>query len=800
MLAPKTDLAIEFLKKLRPTGPWILTAILPDRGKIETRTFTQNNVTSMYGWIEGYQDVRNIYYTLNSVQGEEIVSKPQKTDISEVIAFHCDCDPRAGEDFIQERERILAKIQQFKPSPSIIVDSGNGYQAIFLLEEPIQLDGSTETAENNELYNRQLEILLDGDHCFNIDRILRLPGTINVPDEKKKKKGRVPTLASVLEWEGTKYPIAQFTKAPAKIQQLVIPGKEFLPGGGERIHISGNIAPVYVEDLPTKDIHIPDLIKVLIVQGTDPDNPNRYKSRSEPLFAVCCALARAGADDDTIAGIIMNRDNKISSSILDKSRPERYAAKQIQDAREEIDDPVLRKLNSKHAVILDLAGKCRIISEVYDHALKRPKVSFASFEDFKNRYANIRVQIATDEDGKGVFKPAGHWWTIHQQRRQYETIVFAPGREVADAYNLWQGFACEAIPGDCNLFLEHVRMNICQNNEEYYNYIIGWMARCVQQPDCAGEVALVLRGEMGTGKGVFAKGFGSLFGRHFLQVTDPKHLVGSFNSHLRDCVVLFGDEAFYAGDKKHESVLKGLVTEEHLAIESKGVDVMASANYTHIILASNSAWVVPAGSNERRFFALDVSPDRMQDKKYFFAIRDQLNNGGREALLHFLLNYSLENYEVRDVPKTAALQEQKLLSMDPEEMWWWEKLEEGRLLRDHDSWERNIMKNALQDDYIRFMQRIGIIRKASATVLGKFLGRVCPGGMPRSYQQMTRVKEFGNFGEEFSVNRRMYFYELPEIEKCRGHWDKYHGGPFKWPPALEKSEQIELQDPENAFT
>lgn len=799
-LNPRTDEAISFLRKWRMEGPWVLTAIDPESKAIVTKTFFKDSLKEMEKWITGFNGERNLYFTINEVS-KNFDSKPKKIDIEKMVAFQVDCDPRVGEDFEAERERILNQLQTFKPHPSIIIDSGGGYQAFFLLDEAIILDGTEATAIEFEAYSVQLELLLYADPCSNCDRIFRLPGTINLPNDVKKKKGRQSALSKVIEWEGTLYPRTAFTKAPTKIQQVLLPGSEQLPGGGEKVKISGNVAPVYVDDLATKNITIPDSMKVLIVQGFDPDNPNKYPSRSEALWAVVCALARAGADDEIIAGVIMNRDNKISSSVLDKPRPERYAAKQIQDAKEEIEDPILRKLNSKHAVIGDVGGKCRIVSEVFEHALNRPRISFSSFDDFRNRYLNLKVAVATDADGKPIYKPAGQWWVQHPQRRQYETIVFAPGRDIPQAYNLWQGFACEAIPGDCALFLDHISRNICQGDETYYNYLIGWMARCVQQPDCPGEVAVVLRGEMGTGKSLFAKSFGSLFGRHFLQVSDPKHLVGSFNSHLRDCVVLFGDEAFYAGDKKHESVLKALVTEETLAIESKGVDLVASPNYTHLILGSNTQWVVPAGSNERRYFVLEVGAEKMQDKKYFAAIKKQLDSGGREALLHMLLNHNISEFEVRDFPKTNALQDQKLLSMAPEESWWYEKLEEGRLLAEQDSWEAEIMKNSLQSDYIAFMQRVGVLRKANSTVLGKFLGRVCPGGMPKSYQKMAKVKMVGQYGEEFTMNRRVYFYEIPELEKCRAFWDKNHGGPFKWSAPLDKGEQIEIkvEEPESVF-
>jgi hypothetical protein len=60
-------------------------------------------------------------------------------------------------------------------------------------------------------------------------------------------------------------------------------------------------------------------------------------------------------------------------------------------------------------------------------------------------------------------------------------------------------------------------------------------------------------------------------------------------------VLLFGDEAFYAGDKKHESILKMLITEEMITIEAKGVDAEVSGNCIHLMMASNDrGWCPPA--------------------------------------------------------------------------------------------------------------------------------------------------------------------------------------------------------------
>jgi len=775
-MQPNYSESLKFLRKWKSSGPWVLTAIPLDKRNLETTTLRDTDAA--LEWLTEHGSDKNIYFSVNSVL-RDVLKKPMREDVRSMDWLHVDIDPRAGEDQEMERARILSMLTTPPapiPPPTVIVFSGGGYQGFWRLMEPFDIDGQESKFEEAKRYNQALELAFGADPCHNVDRIMRLPGTINRPDARKIKKGRTEALAALHYWDATRvYPLTDFSATPS------VQTDRTGFSSTNRVQVSGNIKRIadLMTELPDKVGH---LCRTVIAQGSDPDDPTRFPSRSEALFFVCCELVRSDVDNDTIYAIVTDPDWAISSSVLDKgSSADAYAKRQIERAREDAEEPWLRKLNDRYAVVA-MGGKMRVVYEDYDELLERHRLVKMTFEDFRNCWMHIRVQIGTDAQGNPRQLPLGKWWLENDKRRQYEKLVFAPRREVdMNSYNMWRGFAVEPRLGNKHdSFLEHILSNVCGSDKKIYDYFVGWMSRMIQEPWTPGETAIVLRGPEGVGKGFVAKTQGRLFGRHYVHVSTAQHLTGNFNAHLRDCVFLFADEAFYAGDKKHASTLKSLVTEPTIMVEPKGVDTETTPNCLHLMMASNEDWVVPASAKDRRFCVLDVGEDRIQDVAYFSRIAGDLRDGGYENLLYFLMNYDLRGYNVRAIPKTSALQDQKILSFSAEEEWWFSKLRDGKIMADHESWQTEVVVEQLTADFINYTRAFNISRRGSATKLGHFLRRACPDNQLTRLQASESITIRLASGEQISLHRP-YLYRVPELAELRAHWDMKFGGPYRWP-------------------
>jgi len=774
---PNYDESVDFLRRW-PNALWVLTAIEPTKKRgITTATFQGSSEESeAREWLEKYGAKRNVYFHVNPTL-TPLSKKAKIQDMAAMVCLHVDVDPRAGEDVAQEQARILSVFKDNLPPgqlpPSCVIFSGGGYQGFWLLKEGIRLDGDVDRCEAAKLYNLEVERAFEGDSCHNVDRIMRLPGTVNRPNEVKRKKGRKPALAKVMWWTDAVYDLKDFTPA-VRVQPKTAGAKGFASQGvtGHRAQVSGNVARLgSLDELPKA---VNDETKQIIQVGHDPKQPNKQGSRSEWLWAAVCELVRCKVADDVIYSVITDPRFGISASVLGHETPDGYARRQIERGHEFAINPKLRDMNDEYALIKNVGGRCRIVSEV-EGADGRTSLLFQGRSDFLLWANNDRVTYL-NAAGNPVSQKLGDWWLLNKNRRQYRGIVFDPSVDgnVGGLYNQWKGFAYPAIAGSCELFLDHLRDNVCDGNADHYAYLMGWMATAVQKPAQQGHTAVVMRGTQGTGKSFFAKTFGRLFGQHFLQVSDPKHLIGSFNAHLRDCLVLFGDEAFYAGDKKHESVLKMLVTEDTMTIEAKGVDAHTARNFIKLIMASNESWVVPAGHHERRYFVLDVNPARQQDNAYFGAIQAELDDGGMEALLHTLRTWDLSEFRIRDLPQTKGLQEQKVLSFDGLQSWWFEKLQHGDILHNQPGWPKEIASVVLNEDYYGFARTANVRATVTPQAIGAFLKKCMPAGWASPIQARTRILYTTASGET-RESARPYVRKLPGLTVCRQRWDEVFG-------------------------
>lgn len=403
-------------------------------------------------------------------------------------------------------------------------------------------------------------------------------------------------------------------------------------------------------------------------------NAYRYCRQSAPG----CATAEAA-----FAEVIDEYDDLFAMpEFVEKERKEK--------ALEEDKPPVSNKkdllkwMNKRHAVVF-LENKLRITKEVHDG--EQTKTKYITAQDFKVAYQKYLVADGQYQNGNPKFKPLGEWWLDNPNRREpkHGAGFWPPGAKTpGDAYNTWNGYAVKPSvpdPARFSLYKELVEQILCGGNEEYINYTWDWVAHTIVQPGKGKPtVAIVLLGEEGTGKGMFVRYLQKILGRHAVQVTDQKHLIGSFNAHFDSRVLIYADEAFWAGDKSREGNLKGILSEDHISLERKGIDHQDIRSFHSFIFASNDSWAVPASVRARRFFVLEVLNDRQQDDEWFGRLKHQMEEeGGVEALLAWLTARDLSRANLRRVPKTEALTKQKEQSLPQEAQWCKELLEAKRL-------------------------------------------------------------------------------------------------------------------------
>lgn len=273
------------------------------------------------------------------------------------------------------------------------------------------------------------------------------------------------------------------------------------------------------------------------------------------------------------------------------------------------------------------------------------------------------------DDGKGNMKPVRKVdiWMGSPTRNTFDGMMMHPGKDkiVVDQFgyrflNTWAGFAVEPIKGDWSLMKAHVLNSTCSGNQEYYEWLMDWMADMFQEPHDPKGCAVILGGKEGAGKGTLANAIAHIFGTHASIFANSKHLTSNFNDLLMDSIFVFADEVIYAGNNETAQMLKALVTEKKATREAKYGAKEKVDQFVHLMMATNNDWKVAAGPDSRRWFILQVNSDVANEQEYFGALRRQMQNGGYEAMLYELLNRVVTR-NLRFAPVTDELIRQRAM-------------------------------------------------------------------------------------------------------------------------------------------
>ena len=695
-------------------------------------------------WVRKRNGKMGLYYTLNRTCAGPLL-KPRKTDIITARGLHADIDPAYDKPPQEEQCRLSGVIDVLVAlgtlAPSFIVHSGNGIQVIWCLDQVTT--GTEEERGRIERLNRKLEAALGAGGTHNIDRLLRLPGTINLPNKKKSEAGRVPTPARLLALNGVRtasnwyeQPLPaprhfELTDADAIVaavtaafrrtdriptrstsarsktrERTTAPGKEaayitVITAQWPRIASCASRSELAVKepDLQSRLSRVIGKSKTLSRRLDGANDDLRDKSRSGwdqsivtllrqsgfNVIETCLLTWMLGAETRLGRGRDLDARQLARSWIVAEGPTARatFSALSVQEITE-IEAAAASKMEANApGWVKELNKRFALVRgyAVVEFDERGQILATMTPTEFKEFYNKDRVQVGFYADGRRRWKGKGTAWLESSYRRDYHRIgILSPSEEMPTDYNLWRGLKLSGKSVPWPTIEDYLLTTLCGGDRAVYEWLIRWIARIVQYPLEPGETGVLIKGQQGTGKSTFYALLELIFGENLcLHATDERTVFGQFNMILEGKVIVFLDEAAFGFNKSLAPKIKGLLTEPTIHVEEKYVRRRSTRNIGHYVIVSNSEAPLPLDPDDRRFLVLTASPERCRDHAYFRRVRQAFQSDELHGFIHRCQMIDLTGFNHREPPFTNAKASVTAATADPEIEFWMEALESGKL-------------------------------------------------------------------------------------------------------------------------
>jgi hypothetical protein len=201
-----------------------------------------------------------------------------------------------------------------------------------------------------------------------------------------------------------------------------------------------------------------------------------------------------------------------------------------------------------------------------------------------------------------------------------------------------------------------------------------------------------------------------------------------------------------------------MITDKYSTIEPKGKPRFDVQNFKLFIFASNSDWPAPIEIGDRRFFIVVVSDAHIKDYDYFAAIKNELENGGYQALMYYFLNRDISDFNPRKKPFSEHDFAIKMQGANSVQKWWFALLNDS----DPSTWEQIVAKKVLYNDYLAW-----ITSNKSHVVDNGFFGK--------------EMKKLVKHIEEYRPSKQERQYMLGTLKQCKKSFENlFDASPNIW--------------------
>lgn len=304
----------------------------------------------------------------------------------------------------------------------------------------------------------------------------------------------------------------------------------------------------------------------------------------------------------------------------------------------------------------ELFNGCVYICDL--HKVLLPSGMLVKPDQFRAHFGN-RV-FCLDENNQKVCKNA---WQAFIESAGFnapraESACFKPGEPLGKIFiiegrtcaNTFKEIPVELISGDATPFTNHLRKLFVTDND--YNYMLGYLAACVQQKGQKYQWAPVIQGTEGNGKSIISQCLANAVGRKYFLEMRAIDLLNKFNSSVAGAL-LVNVEDFYLKEKTEAAIeiIKPMITNSWQPLEGKNDNLVNGEVCYNFIINSNHKDALKKTKDNRRFAPFYTPQQCVEDLKkwdmtaqYFTDLWNWLKNqNGFAIVAHFLQNYKIED-------------------------------------------------------------------------------------------------------------------------------------------------------------